>query len=153
MILSTKARYAVMAMVELAARGSAGRVALSELAEAQEIPKPYLEQLFAKLRKAGLVAATRGPGGGYGLARDASAINVAEIVAAVEESLKMTRCGEEAAGCMTSHSRCATHDLWEGLGQHIEGYLRNVPLSQLADKLTAPPSCGVATDFIGEAKI
>ncbi len=93
MILGTKARYAVMAMVELAGREAGTPVRLDELAEAQEITVPYLEQLFSKLKRKGLVQSVRGPGGGYVLAQGADKIRVSEIIEAVDESLKMTRCG------------------------------------------------------------
>src|SRR5689334_10283753 len=111
MILGTKTRYAVMAMVDLAGR-SAGPVTLSELAQAQEITVPYLEQLFAKLKKSGLVKSVRGPGGGYVLAKAANEVLISDIVIAVEESMKMTRCDKHADhGCMSIRARCLTHDL------------------------------------------
>ena len=92
MILGTKSRYAVMAMVELAGRKAGEPVRLSELAEAQEITQPYLEQIFSKLKQANLVTSVRGPGGGYVLSRPADEIYVGDVVAAAEESIKMTRC-------------------------------------------------------------
>lgn len=133
MILGTKARYAVMAMVELSACGRARPITLAQLAESQEIPLPYLEQIFAKLRKAELVKSIRGPGGGYVLARDAAHTSIADIVVAVEEQLKMTRCETGAdSGCMSRKTRCATHDLWDGLGQHIYDYLNGINLHAMA---------------------
>lgn len=135
MILGTKARYAVMAMVELAARGSARPVALAELADSQEIPLPYLEQIFAKLRRSELVKSVRGPGGGYVLNKPAAETCVADIVIAADESLKMTRCGGKSGdGCRASKARCATHDLWEGLGQQIEDYLRGISLADVCGR-------------------
>ena len=131
MILGTKARYAVMAMVELAGRERGVPVTLAELAESQEITLPYLEQIFSKLRQGGLVESVRGPGGGYLLAREAEKITVAEIVGAVEESIKMTRCDTHEMGCLTKKTRCLTHHLWEGLERHIEGYLSGVSLADV----------------------
>lgn len=137
MFLGTKARYAVMAMVELAARDASKPVALSELSESQEIPLPYLEQIFSRLRKAELVCSARGPGGGYRLNRAPGAINIAEIVQAVDEPIKMTRCeAHGTGGCMAKNARCATHDLWEGLGEHIHGYLSGVKLGDVAGRQT-----------------
>lgn len=132
MILGAKARYAVMAMAELAGRGGDQPVTLAEIAQTQEIPLPYLEQIFNKLKKNGLVKAVRGPGGGYLLARPAAETWISDIVLAVEESLKMTRCEKDSgAGCMHRKTRCVTHDLWEGLGEQIYTYLRGISLENL----------------------
>lgn len=132
MILGTKSRYAVMAMVELAGRAPEEPVRLAELAEAQEITLPYLEQIFSKLKQAGLVRAVRGPGGGYVLSRASAAIYVGEIVSAVEESTKMTRCNNHSNhGCMNAGARCLTHDLWEGLEKHINDYLHSLTLADV----------------------
>ena len=131
MILGTKARYAVMAMVELAGRCCETPHTLAELAEAQEITLPYLEQIFSKLKQAGLVRSVRGPGGGYVLSRKPEAIFVAEIVEAVDESMKMTRCDQPEGGCRTSKTRCLTHDLWEGLGHQIYTYLSGISLADV----------------------
>lgn len=132
MRLSTKGRYAVMAMVDLARReGEAERaVALADIAARQEISLSYLEQLFARLRRKGLVKSARGPGGGYRLARTAPETFIADIVHAVDEPLRATRCAERR-GCMLKGERCLTHDLWEDLGQHIEGYLASVSLDDV----------------------
>ena len=135
MNLGTKARYAVMAMVEMAGRGGERPIALAELANSQEITIPYLEQIFRKLKSGGLVKATRGPGGGYVLSRPAESIYIADIVEAVEESLKMTRCdAHETSGCMVGKARCLTHDLWHGLGKHIHNYLAAVSLADVCNK-------------------
>lgn len=134
MMLGTKSRYAVMAMVDLARRGGEEPVTLAQLAEAQDIPLPYLEQIFSQLRKGGLVESVRGPGGGYTLARDASQMPIADIVAAVDESLKMTRCGKAEGGCLATKARCLTHDLWEGLSDHIANYLQGITLSDVCQK-------------------
>lgn len=134
MMLSTRGRYAVMAMVELARRGSNSPISLSEISERQEIPLAYLEQIFSKLRKGGLVKSVRGPGGGYQLAHPAAETWVADIVLAAEEAIKMTRCDSEAAGCMSPKTRCLTHDLWEGLGTQIYHYLRSISLEDICEK-------------------
>lgn len=140
MILGTKTRYAVMAMVELAGRTPGTPVALSDLAQAQEITVPYLEQIFSKLKKRGLVKSVRGPGGGYALAIKAAAIRISDIVTAVEESTKMTRCGKhgKAGGCMSTKARCLTHDLWDGLEKQISGYLNSVTLADVRGKKITP---------------
>lgn len=132
MMLTTKGRYAVMALVDLAAQESESPVTLAAIAERQEIALPYLEQIFAKLRRSGLVDSVRGPGGGYALARGAENTFVSDIILAVEESIKMTRCEKEsAAGCMKPKTRCLTHDLWEGLGDQIHNYLSGISLQDV----------------------
>ncbi len=152
MILGTKTRYAVMAMVELAGRPSGQPVALAELAEAQEITVPYLEQIFGKLKKRGLVASVRGPGGGYALAGAAENVRISDIVAAVEESTKMTRCGKHGkpGGCMSTKARCLTHDLWEGLEQQISGYLSSVTLADVRNRKKIFPASVIES---GELRI
>ena len=134
MRLSTKGRYAVMAMADLARRQSDAvrAVALADIATRQEISLSYLEQLFARLRRKGLVQSARGPGGGYRLARTAADTSIADIVHAVDEPLRATRCGERAKGCMIKGERCLTHDLWEDLGSRIEDYLASVSLADVA---------------------
>ncbi len=137
MILGTKARYAVMAMVDLAAAGSAKPVRLTDIAKRQEIPLPYLEQIFARLKNGGLLKSVTGPGGGYLLARPASEVNIADIVVAVDESLRMTRCDKQhEGGCMASKAQCITHNLWDGLGRQIYGYLQGVTLKDVGGKAT-----------------
>ncbi len=127
-----------MAMVELAARGGERPVSLAQLAQAQDIPLPYLEQIFARLRRGGLVASVRGPGGGYALTRTPQAICIADVVGAVDEPLKMTRCeGHQANGCMPSRARCATHDLWDGLGNQIHNYLSSISLEDVCQRRLA----------------
>lgn len=132
MRLSTKGRYAVMAMADLARRESdASRaVALADIAARQEISLSYLEQLFARLRRKGLVKSARGPGGGYRLARAAEATTIADIVHAVDEPLRATRC-QATKGCMMKGERCLTHDLWADLGAQIEDYLASVSLADV----------------------
>ena len=133
MRLSTKGRYAVMAMADLARRGddASRAVALAEIAARQEISLSYLEQLFARLRRKGLVKSARGPGGGYRLARTADDTTIAEIVHAVDEPLRATRCASHGKGCMLKGERCMTHDLGEDLGQRIEDYLTSVSLADV----------------------
>jgi Rrf2 family iron-sulfur cluster assembly transcriptional regulator len=133
MQLSTKGRYAVMAMTDLASRPAARATPLAAIAETQQISKPYLEQLFSRLRRRGLVESVRGPGGGYRLARNAEALSVAEVVAAVDEPLRAVRCAGVGRGCMKGGARCLTHDLWAETGRQIEAYLADV---SLADVLT-----------------
>ena len=136
MMLSTKGRYAVMAMVDLATQLTEKPVALAMIAERQEIPLAYLEQIFAKLKRAGIVASNRGPGGGYKLARGADDISIMHIIAASEEDMTMTRCnGSDTPGCMQSNkARCLTHDLWEGLEQQIEHYLESLSLADVCGR-------------------
>ena len=133
MRLSTKGRYAVMAMADLARRqtDACRAVALAEIAARQEISLSYLEQLFARLRRKGLVRSARGPGGGYRLARAASETSIADIVHAVDEPLRATRCGAPGKGCMLKGERCLTHDLWADLGDRIEDYLASVSLADV----------------------
>ncbi len=141
MKLGSKARYAVMAMVDLAVHGSDRTVSLAEIASRQEISLSYLEQLFAKLRRHGLVASVRGPGGGYRLARPLAEISIMDVVEAVDESMRVTRCKEDASpaeGCMSDRSRCLTHDLWAELGDHIRGFLIDVTLEDVCEKRPCP---------------
>ncbi|MCX8134230.1 MAG: Rrf2 family transcriptional regulator [Roseococcus sp.] len=140
MRLSTRGRYAVMAMVELAARQHAlpppapGKasppVSLAEIAAAQMLSLAYLEQLFGPLRRAGLVASARGPGGGYRLARPAREIAIAAIVDAVDEPIRATRCEDGAPGCLAGR-RCLTHDLWAELGEQIRLFLDGLTLEDV----------------------
>ena len=108
---------------------------LAAIAERQEIPLAYLEQIFARLKRSGLVKSVRGPGGGYTLARASTAINVAEIMVASEEAMKMTRCdGKKHEGCMAPKTRCLTHDLWEGLSAQIQQYLSSITLADVCGR-------------------
>lgn len=135
MRLGTKGRYAVMAMVDLAGSGRDGPVALADIAERQEISLSYLEQLFAKLREGGLVRSVRGPGGGYLLARPAEQVRVSDVMLAVDEPIRATRCGDGASsGCRENGSRCLTHDLWEELGAQIHRYLSGVTLADVVER-------------------
>jgi Rrf2 family iron-sulfur cluster assembly transcriptional regulator len=139
MRLSTRGRYAVMAMVEMAARAKDGGacldgrpVTLTEIATAQHLSVAYLEQLFARLRRAGLVASARGPGGGYRLARVAAEITIEEVVEAADEPIAATRCDEGGPGCLGGQ-RCLTHDLWAELGDQIRLFLRGLTLADVVD--------------------
>jgi Rrf2 family iron-sulfur cluster assembly transcriptional regulator len=126
-----------MAMADLAKYGESGTVPLSAIAVRQRLSVAYLEQIFLRLRRAGLVASARGRAGGYCLGRSASHITVAEIMTAVEEETRMTRClGDEGVPCVPGH-RCLTHGLWDALGAHIRGFLANVTLQEVLDGLPA----------------
>jgi Rrf2 family transcriptional regulator, iron-sulfur cluster assembly transcription factor len=132
MQLSTRGRYAVMAMVDLATRQTlgceCGPICLAQIAARQRLSQAYLEQLFGRLRRAGLVGSARGPGGGYRLARSSEAIAIADIIAAVDEPIH-TRC-EEGAGA-DGQTRCQTNDLWEELGRQIQFFLQGVTLADV----------------------
>ena len=133
MELNTKGRYAVMAMAELASGPELGSKALSVIAERQLISLAYLEQLFQKLRRAGLVESVRGRAGGYRLARPAHDIRVAEIMSAVAEDMRMTRCGGDAGSPCLVGRRCVTHGLWDALSDHIQFFLESVTLQEVVD--------------------
>jgi Rrf2 family iron-sulfur cluster assembly transcriptional regulator len=135
MKLSTKGRYAVMAMVDLAAFGGERPVSLAEIAERQGISLSYLEQLFARLRRGGLVRSVRGPGGGYRLAYDAAATRISDIILAVDEPIRATRCSPGSPrGCQGGRSRCLTHDLWEELGNQVYLFLNAVSLADVVSR-------------------
>jgi Rrf2 family iron-sulfur cluster assembly transcriptional regulator len=137
MRLTTKGRFAVTAMLDLALHGSEGPVTLGGISDRQKISLSYLEQLFGRLRRRKLVESVRGPGGGYNLARDAALVSVADIVRAVEEPLDSTQCGgrENCRG----NERCMTHDLWEELNSTVYGFLEGVSLAQLVEKQRTKP--------------
>ncbi len=140
MRLSTKGRYAVMAMADLAGHAPGANneikpVALADIAERQDISLSYLEQLFAKLRRGGLVTSVRGPGGGYRLSRSSADLRIADIIVAVDEPIAATRCKTGSAkGCTKTGARCVTHDLWEELGQQIHVFLSSVSLADVVEK-------------------
>jgi Rrf2 family iron-sulfur cluster assembly transcriptional regulator len=144
MRLTSKGRYAVMALADLALHaGDERAVPLQEVARRQEISLSYLEQLFARMRQAGLVMGMRGPGGGYRLARPARAVTIAEIIAAVNEPIKATRCEEgSATSCMGKNGRCIAHNLWQEMGERIHGFLASVTLDDV-----------IAQRFDGAAKM
>ena len=129
-----------MAMVDLSIHGSEAPVRLAQVAKRQDITVAYLEQIFAKLKAAGLVVSVRGPGGGYLLSMPADEMPVADIILAVNEDIKMTRCNHQAdKGCMSDKARCLTHDLWDGLSGQIYGYLRSTKLADVRDRKIAKP--------------
>lgn len=134
MKLSTKGRYAVMAMVDLARQSREGPVTLADIAERQDISLSYLEQLFGKLKKGAQVKSVRGPGGGYLLARDPAEMRISDIIMAVDEPIKATRCVPGSPeGCSLDGSRCLTHDLWEELGNQIYLFLSSISLEDVIE--------------------
>ena len=146
MRLTTKGRFAVTAMVDLAMRQTRGPVTLAAISERQRISLSYLEQLFGKLRRHKLVSSVRGPGGGYNLARPTQEISVASIVAAVDEAIDATQCG----GKENCHDdkRCMTHDLWATLNEKMYDYLSSVTLGDLVAHQNGKP-VAVIKDFRG----
>lgn len=135
MKLTTKGRYAVMAMADMAACCEDAPICLGDIAERQGISLAYLEQLFAKLRREGLVSSIRGPGGGYRLGRAAEEIRVGDIIAAVQEPIATTRCTPESAkSCTGSSARCITHDLWDELGRQIFVFLNSISLEDVVER-------------------
>jgi Rrf2 family iron-sulfur cluster assembly transcriptional regulator len=136
MRLTTKGRFAVTAMIDLALREDKGPVTLSGISQRQDISLSYLEQLFSKLRRHEIVESVRGPGGGYHLARRPEDVTVADIIIAVDEPLDATQCGGKE-NCHSSHEpggRCMTHDLWATLNAKMVDYLDSVSLKDLADQ-------------------
>lgn len=154
MKLSTKGRYAVTAMAHLALSqrdDPEARVTLGDIASAQHISLAYLEQLFAKLRRAGLVDSARGPGGGYTLARPAAEIRISEVMGAVDEALNAANCsgGVAGQGCAGDRASCLTHDLWEQLSAQVHLYLHGVSLADVISKSLSP--CVAASHFEPDA--
>ena len=135
MRLTTKGRFAVTAMVDLAMRHGSGPVTLAEISGRQKISLSYLEQLFGKLRRKQIVESVRGPGGGYLLGKDMSDLSVSEIILAVDEPIDATQCGGKE-NCHDDN-KCITHDLWASLNQRIFDYLGSVNLQQLVDSQRA----------------
>jgi len=132
MRLTTKGRFAVTAMIDLALRQSNGPVTLASISQRQQISLSYLEQLFGKLRRHQLVESTRGPGGGYTLGRKATEISVADIILSVDEPIDATHCaGKE--NCLGESGRCMTHELWTSLNQRMIEFLNSVHLQKLVD--------------------
>ena len=132
MRLTTKGRFAVTAMIDLAQRQANGPVTLAGISERQKISLSYLEQLFGKLRRHSIVASVRGPGGGYRLARGMNEVSVADIIAAVDEPLDATTCGGRE-NC-ADEQRCMTHDLWTNLNKRMHEYLASVSLQDLVNQ-------------------
>lgn len=131
MILTTKARYAVMAVIEIASQPDNKPINLMHISKNQNISLSYLEQIFVHLKKYQIVNSHRGPGGGYVLAKNKSEINVADIIKAIEEPIKMTRCSTEIKGCMTNKTKCKTHHLWQGLEHKIYDYLNSITIDKI----------------------
>ena len=133
MRLTTKGRFAVTAMIDLALRQTNGPVTLAAISQRQHISLSYLEQLFGKLRRHELVESTRGPGGGYSLGRKASEITVADIIVSVDEPIDATQCGGKE-NCMGEGQRCMTHDLWSTLNAKMVDFLDSVSLQSLVEE-------------------
>ncbi len=132
MKLTTKGRYAVTAMLDLALHQDGGVVTVADISQRQQISVAYLEQLFGRLRRRGLVESVRGPGGGYRLADPTAQIPLTQIVEAVNESIHTTQCGGDPVQCCKGEGQqCLTHDLWEALGQQIAAFLGGITLAQL----------------------
>lgn len=147
MRLTTKGRFAVTAMIDLALRQDAGPVTLAGISERQRISLSYLEQLFGKLRRHELVASVRGPGGGYCLAKAVDTISVADIIIAVDEPLDATQCGGKE-NCQDDQ-RCMTHDLWTNLNKRMYEYLHAVSLAELVAKQRERGNVAVLHDSRG----
>ena len=137
MRLTTKGRFAVTAMIDVAMHGTKTPVTLAGVSQRQKISLSYLEQLFGKLRRHSLVESVRGPGGGYRLARAPESISVADVIVAVDEPIDATKCGGRE-NCNDDGKRCMTHELWANLNQHIFGYLRSVSLAELVAQQQKP---------------
>jgi len=134
MKLTTKGRYAVTAMLDLSLNSGDGPVSLVEISSRQDISLSYLEQLFSKLRRHGLVNSMRGPGGGYTLSRNPADIAISNIILAVDENLDVTNCGNASDGCAEKNKRCLTHQLWSDLSNRIQLFLDDISLKDLMDK-------------------
>jgi Rrf2 family transcriptional regulator, iron-sulfur cluster assembly transcription factor len=151
MRLTTKGRFAVTAMVDLAMRSHDGPVTLAGISERQQISLSYLEQLFGKLRRQALVESVRGPGGGYKLARPVAEVSIADIIVAVDEPLDATQCGGKE-NCLDDH-RCMTHDLWASLNEHMFNYLQSIKLSELVAKQKAKKSNATIVKLVPNKKL
>lgn len=137
-MLTTKGRYAVMSMVDLSYYGKNSKaISLQDISSRQSIPINYLEQIFSKLKKSNLVNSLKGPGGGYKLAKEANEISILEIIDAVEESIKITRCAaNDKRGCLLNQDKiCFTHALWDGLGKQITGYLQSITIEDVCNNI------------------
>lgn len=130
MMLTTKSRYAVMAIIEVASAGKNAPMKLADISAKQNIPLSYLEQIFLKLKKSEIVSAVKGPGGGYFLTADFRLLNIIDIIDAVEENTKMTRCSVDKT-CRQNGVKCMTHDLWKGLGNQIRSYLSKISVADV----------------------
>jgi len=133
MKLTTKGRYAVTAVLDLAFHEKSGPVSLADISERQGISLSYLEQLFSRLRKNNVVSSTRGPGGGYSLANPDTEITMAQIILAVDENYDATSCGGEGT-CSGDAYQCLTHDLWQELSEEIHGFLSSITLAEMKSR-------------------
>lgn len=133
MKMSTKGRYAVMAMIDIGQHSHGAPISLNEISERQDISQEYLEQLFGKLRRAGLVASTRGPGGGYTLAKTPAEIALSDVILAVDEPLRVTRCSGDAVDGCVKGQKCCAHDLWSSLGRQMMYFLESVTLEDVVE--------------------
>ena len=154
MKISTRGRYAVMAMADIASQPHAHDrastpVSLAMISERQEIPLPYLEQIFQDLRKAGQVVSVRGPKGGYKLAKPAAQMPIGDIISSVDETVEVTRCSGTNV-CLSKQTRCLTHDLWAELESQIYGFLNGVSLADvLSGDVSFPKPINISQDFHG----
>ncbi|MEO1492957.1 MAG: Rrf2 family transcriptional regulator [Pseudomonadota bacterium] len=149
MKLSTKGRYAVTALADIALNGGNGPVALADISQRQDISLAYLEQLFVKLRRNKLVESVRGPGGGYNLAEHPRDIKIAAVMSAVDERLNAMGCDgryDEGKGCGKSHEACLTHHLWEELSAHVHVFLSQRSIGDVIENTNSP--CPAVPDFI-----
>lgn len=128
MMLTSKGRYAVSAIIDIAIHSNGKPVNLSDVSNRQHIALNYLEQIFVMIKAKGIVSATRGPGGGYLLSKSPNDIKISQIIDAVEETIDITRCSKVGHLCINKNQRCITHDLWNGLGKNIRSYLDNVSI-------------------------
>ena len=130
MMLTTKSRYAVRAVMEVASKNELTPMRLADISANQDIPLSYLEQIFLKLKKADLVSSVKGPGGGYHLKNSSDQITIENIIDAVEENLKMTKCSKDK-NCRKNGVNCKTHDLWKGLSRHIRNYFASISIADV----------------------
>ena len=133
MILTNKAKYATIAVIDMFENGFEKPTSISSIADRQNISISFLEQIFSALKKAAIVKSIRGVGGGYILAKNPQDINIAEIIFAVDEPIKMTRCGGKS-GCITNKAKCKTHHLWQGLEQNIHNYLSSISIDKMPSR-------------------
>lgn len=146
MKLSTKGRYAVTALADIALQGGRRLVTLAEIAERQNVSLAYLEQLFVRLRKAGLVESVRGPGGGYRLGKPPEQLRIIDVMAAVDETVSAIRCEDGVEhGCAGSRAACLTHDLWEQLSSHVHVFLSQTTIADVIGNRLTP--CPAVPDF------